>query len=81
MVIIVKWIITRLVLDYFDREKRIYYFQSKIQSSHTNKSKNGSLICVVCGSSAHGCNFGAIICESCKSLFRRNARKNPVSLK
>ncbi|CAF3716435.1 unnamed protein product [Rotaria sp. Silwood1] len=42
-----------------------------------NKTKDGSLICVVCGSSANGYNFGAIACESCKAFFRRNARKDP----
>ncbi|CAF4372118.1 unnamed protein product [Rotaria sp. Silwood2] len=51
--------------------------QSKIQPSDKKvKPKNGSLICVVCGSSAHGYNFGAIACESCKAFFRRNARKD-----
>ncbi|CAF3828417.1 unnamed protein product [Rotaria sp. Silwood1] len=42
-----------------------------------DKTKDGSLICVVCGSSANGYNFGAIVCESCKAFFRRNARKDP----
>ncbi|CAF4215443.1 unnamed protein product, partial [Rotaria sordida] len=39
--------------------------QSKLQPSHKkNKTKESSLICVVCGSSANGYNFGAIACES-----------------
>ena len=46
-----------------------------------NKPKGGSLICVVCGSAAHGYNFGAITCESCKAFFRRNARKDRVSFR
>ncbi|CAF4510014.1 unnamed protein product, partial [Rotaria sp. Silwood2] len=52
--------------------------QSKVQPSDKKiKPKNGSLVCVVCGSSAHGYNFGAIACESCKAFFRRNAWKDP----
>ncbi|CAF1152717.1 unnamed protein product [Adineta steineri] len=38
------------------------------------------LICVICGSSATGRNFGVISCESCKLFFRRNALKNPATL-
>ncbi|CAF4178571.1 unnamed protein product [Rotaria sordida] len=54
--------------------------QSKLQPSHKkNKTKESSLICVVCGSSANGYNFGAIACESCKVFFRRNARKDPIA--
>ncbi|CAF1068145.1 unnamed protein product [Adineta steineri] len=38
------------------------------------------LICVICGSSATGRNFGVISCESCKLFFRRNALKNQATL-
>ncbi|CAF2876552.1 unnamed protein product [Rotaria sp. Silwood2] len=56
--------------------------QSKVQPSDKKiKPKNGSLVCVVCGSSAHGYNFGAIACESCKAFFRRNAWKDPAEQK
>ncbi|CAF3724111.1 unnamed protein product [Rotaria sp. Silwood1] len=52
-------------------------FDKQVQpSDKKNKPKDGSLICVVCGSPAHGYNFGAIACESCKAFFRRNARKD-----
>ncbi|CAF1601218.1 unnamed protein product [Didymodactylos carnosus] len=55
-------------------------FDEQVQSSHKKKKvKDGSLICVICGSPANGYNFGAIACESCKAFYRRNARKNPVS--
>jgi hypothetical protein len=49
-------------------------------SSTNKKSKNDLLTCVVCGSPAHGYNFDAISCESCKAFFRRNALKDPVRL-
>ncbi|CAF1516684.1 unnamed protein product [Adineta ricciae] len=43
------------------------------------KKQNNSLTCIVCGSSANGYNFGAIVCESCKAFFRRHARKKSNS--
>lgn len=48
-------------------------------SYEKKKMKDALLICVVCGSSANGYNFGAIVCESCKAFFRRNARKDPTT--
>ena len=48
--------------------------------STTKKVKNDLLTCVVCGSPAHGYNFDAISCESCKAFFRRNALKDTVGL-
>ncbi|CAF0927714.1 unnamed protein product [Adineta steineri] len=52
---------------------------NKVQSSHKkNRPKDVSLVCVICGSSAHGYNFGAITCEGCKAFFRRHARKAPT---
>ena len=72
-----------LVFNYSTKEKkRMYYLQNKVQSSHKkNKLKDASLVCVICGASASGYNFGAIACESCKAFFRRNARKASVSFK
>ncbi|CAF4887240.1 unnamed protein product [Rotaria sp. Silwood1] len=56
-------------------------FDKQVQpSDKKNKPKDGSLICVVCGSPAYGYNFGAIACESCKAFFRRNARKDSNTL-
>ncbi|CAF1949100.1 unnamed protein product [Rotaria magnacalcarata] len=56
--------------------------QSKAKSScEKNKTKDGSLTCVVCGSPASGYNFSAIVCESCKAFFRRNARKDPAAFR
>ena len=50
-----------------------------IPSTSTNKkTKTDLLTCVVCGSPAHGYNFDAISCESCKAFFRRNALKDAV---
>jgi hypothetical protein len=52
--------------------------QPEIQLLNHKKTRNDSLTCVVCGSPAHGYNFDAISCESCKAFFRRNALKDPV---
>lgn len=37
-------------------------------------------ICSVCEGQAHGYNFNAISCESCKAFFRRNALKPKVEM-
>ena len=56
------------------------FLQTTLQpSNQKNKSNGGPLTCVVCGSSANGYNFGAIVCESCKAFFRRNAFQDSVS--
>jgi len=61
-----------------------------INSSHdVNKKKPGStskrykslLTCVICSGDAHGYNFDAISCESCKAFFRRNALRSMEKLK
>ncbi|UJR26347.1 hypothetical protein I4U23_007680 [Adineta vaga] len=45
--------------------------------NHVRK-KIEALTCSVCESLAHGYNFDAITCESCKAFFRRNALKADV---
>ncbi|CAF1378910.1 unnamed protein product [Adineta steineri] len=58
-------------------------------STELNKTKSGStskryklpLMCVVCDDSAHGYNFDAISCDSCKTFFRRNALRPVQKLK
>ncbi len=42
------------------------------------RKKNDGLICSICEGPAHGYNFDAITCESCKAFFRRNALKPNV---
>jgi hypothetical protein len=37
--------------------------------------------CVVCGGSARYSYYGAIVCQSCKVFFRRNAQNRSVCLK
>ncbi|CAF3696708.1 unnamed protein product [Adineta steineri] len=46
---------------------------NKTKSESTSKRQKSLLICVVCDADAHGYNFDAITCESCKAFFRRNA--------
>ncbi|CAF1153820.1 unnamed protein product [Rotaria sordida] len=73
-------LLKQIVLPSEDNNSETVDKQSKLQPLHkNNKSKDGSLICVVCGSSANGYNFGAITCESCKAFFRRHARKDPIA--
>ncbi|CAF3326730.1 unnamed protein product [Rotaria sp. Silwood1] len=40
------------------------------------RKRPDSLICSICEGPAHGYNFDAITCESCKAFFRRNALKS-----
>lgn len=48
------------------------------ERTSSNRRKNEGLICSICEGPAHGYNFDAITCESCKAFFRRNALKNDV---
>ncbi|CAF1408955.1 unnamed protein product [Adineta steineri] len=74
-------LIEQIVLPSQDNNNKRSNQQNTVKSFHPkNKSKNGSLICVVCESSATGYNFGAIACESCKAFFRRHAREEPTTL-
>lgn len=45
------------------------------QHSMSIRKKPETLICSICDGPAHGYNFDAITCESCKAFFRRNALK------
>jgi len=42
------------------------------------RKKPDGLICSICDGPAHGYNFDAITCESCKAFFRRNALRSDV---
>jgi len=48
---------------------------SAAQRSNCSKRKSDGLMCNICEAPAHGYNFNAITCESCKAFFRRNALK------
>lgn len=48
------------------------------QRSSSIRKKCDGLICSICQGPAHGYNFDAITCESCKAFFRRNALKSDV---
>jgi hypothetical protein len=50
-------------------------------STNGQSRKKSDLSCVVCRGLAHGYNFDAISCESCKAFFRRNALFNMDRLK
>lgn len=63
-----------------DRSPSIPTTSSTTTTTTAKKMKNDLLTCVVCGSPAHGYNFDAISCESCKAFFRRNALKDAVGL-
>ena len=47
-------------------------------SAGAMRKRSGRLICSICEGPAHGYNFDAITCESCKAFFRRNALKTDV---
>jgi hypothetical protein len=53
------------------------------QQQHRNgyaRKKSDGLICNICEGPAHGYNFDAITCESCKAFFRRNALRSDVCI-
>jgi hypothetical protein len=54
--------------------------QQQNRSTLLRKKPEG-LICSICAGPAHGYNFDAITCESCKAFFRRNALKSDVCKK
>lgn len=66
---------------FFVESKNIFYVCNLEQQQHIGsvRRKNEPLSCSICGGAAHGYNFDAITCESCKAFFRRNALKPLVS--
>jgi hypothetical protein len=53
--------------------------QQQCQAAYVRKKLEG-LICNICEGPAHGYNFDAITCESCKAFFRRNALRSTVCI-
>jgi hypothetical protein len=51
---------------------------SQAQRLLSTRKKTDCLMCSICEGPAHGYNFNAITCESCKAFFRRNALKSDV---
>ena len=66
-----------MLIDTFDEEIRAT--PPKKKETITKTKAKATLRCAICDSPASGFNFDVISCESCKSFFRRNALKNPVS--
>jgi hypothetical protein len=52
--------------------------QQQQQRLVIGRKKSEGLMCSICQGPAHGYNFDAITCESCKAFFRRNALKSNV---
>ncbi|CAM4934992.1 unnamed protein product [Rotaria socialis] len=69
----------------YRKSQEIYNTNSRTICSTANTNgeieKNSDLSCAVCCAVAHGYNFDAISCESCKAFFRRNALFNTDRLK
>ena len=55
--------------------------ETNIKMGTIVRKKPDGLICSICDGPAHGYNFDAITCESCKAFFRRNALKTDVNEK
>ncbi|CAF0954906.1 unnamed protein product [Rotaria sordida] len=69
----------------YRKSQEVYNVNTLIPCSTTQSNgeirKKSDLSCVVCRAVAHGYNFDAISCESCKAFFRRNALFNTDRLK
>ncbi|CAF1320743.1 unnamed protein product [Rotaria sp. Silwood1] len=69
----------------YRKSQEIYGVNSLTPCSTTKTNgeirRKSDLSCVVCHAVAHGYNFDAISCESCKAFFRRNALFNTDRLK
>ncbi|CAF4071877.1 unnamed protein product [Rotaria sordida] len=71
-----------IVVEFNDATQNTSHLTAEMQASVNRKKSNSrTLTCVVCGGTAHGYNFDAITCASCKAFFRRNAYKDPEELK
>jgi len=63
--------------SYSDRNS----METNIKMGTIVRKKPDGLICSICDGPAHGYNFDAITCESCKAFFRRNALKTDGKFK
>ncbi|CAF0834513.1 unnamed protein product [Adineta ricciae] len=61
--------------DTYDKDDSLTSPSNPQQQRHVRKKPEG-LICSICEGPAHGYNFDAITCESCKAFFRRNALRS-----
>lgn len=59
----------------FKRSSSLLELESEIHyEKHLRQAKNTSQMsfCKVCGDKANIINYGALVCQSCKTFFRRN---------
>ncbi|CAF1259043.1 unnamed protein product [Rotaria sordida] len=67
--------------NYTERDRSLIKHTKGHKRRQGNKRHKLLLTCVVCNGDAHGYNFDAISCESCKAFFRRNALRPSGKLK
>ena len=82
--------VCRNIYDPYDLNNKMINTRDKLLTTcgcqqrqrHVNctRKRTGGLTCSICGGPAHGYNFDAITCESCKAFFRRNALKPHVCI-
>ncbi|CAF2788612.1 unnamed protein product [Rotaria sp. Silwood2] len=67
--------------NYTENDRSLIKKTQRMRRKQGNQRYKLLLTCVVCNGDAHGYNFDAISCESCKAFFRRNALRPPGKLK
>ncbi|PAA51053.1 hypothetical protein BOX15_Mlig015015g3 [Macrostomum lignano] len=58
-----------------------HHQQQQQQQQQQQEQQQLAIKCCVCELAASGNNFGVATCESCKTFFRRNAKRDPSQIK